>query len=132
VLAVIAPIYFISRTTGWLTLAERYPSTGTPPAARTWLGYGVFRGWMGYNGALIVSSDATALYLSTWPLFSWCHPAIQIPWREVSELREEGGFWGARVTIRTIGAPDVDFALRPRTFALVRDDAKQAGVPGNY
>jgi hypothetical protein len=125
-------LYVLSRVTGWQRLAERYPSVGMSPEPHTRLGYGVFRGWLGYNGALVVGSDAGGLYVGTWAIFSWCHPAFYIPWSEVSEIRTEGSGWNERLAIRTVGAPEIDFALRPPTFARVRDDAKQAGVPGEY
>ena len=125
-------IYVLSRVTGWQRLAERYPSQGEPPPPSTRFGYGVFRGWLGYNGALVVGSDAGGLYVGTWWIFSWCHPAFYVPWSEVSEIRREASGWNARVAIRTVGVPEVDFALRPPTFAGVRYDAAQAEVPGEY
>ena len=128
----VAVLYALSRATGWQRLAERYPCIGVPPEPHTRFGYGVFRGWLGYNGALVVGSDAGGLYVSTWAIFAWCHPAFYIRWSEVSEIRAEGSGWNERRAIRTVGAPDIDFALRPPTFALVRDDALEAGVPGQY
>lgn len=125
-------IYLIARTGGWHALAKRYPLRGPFPPPRTRFGYGVFHGWMGYNGALIVASDELGLYLRATPvLLSWCHPPIYIPWSEIERIELTSG-WDKAYRIRTLQAPEVNFALRPGTFAHIREDAKRAGVPGEY
>src|SRR5262249_29450096 len=60
---ILMPLF--ARVGGWTELAEGYPSDGEGPRRRMWLGHAVFRGWVGYNGALIVASDARGLFLST-------------------------------------------------------------------
>ena len=126
-------IVAISRYSGWNLLAEHYPASGDFPRPSKWMGYGVFRGWVGYNGGLIVASDASGLYLRTWPiLLSFCHRRIFIPWSGITGIEERSGWSGVVVAIRTRRATEVDFALRPGTFAVVRDHAKAAGVPGDY
>ena len=125
-------LYGLSFLTGWRRLADRYPALRIPPAPATRFGFGVFRGWLGYNGALVVGCDTEALYVRTWWIFAWCHPAFVIPWREVTSIEPEGRGATARLRVRTSGAPDVDFALRPQTFAHVRDYARVAGVDGDY
>jgi hypothetical protein len=128
-----AIIFVLSRYGGWSTLAERYPLRGPFPRPRTCFGFGVFRGWVGYNGAIIVASDAGGLYLRGWPvLLSFCHAPIHIPWSEIQQIETRSGRCGEAYRIRTLQAPEVDFALRPQTFALVREDAKRAGVAGSY
>jgi hypothetical protein len=128
----VGSIYLIARTSGWQTLAERYPLRGPFPPPKTRFGYGVFRGWMGYNGALIVASDESGLYLRTTPiLLSWCHPPIFIPWSEIERI-EQTFRWDKVYRIHTRQAPEVNFVLRSGTFDLIREDAKRAGVPGEY
>jgi hypothetical protein len=125
-------VFLLSRASGWSTLADAYPLLGAFPATRTWLGYGVFRGWIGYNGCLILGSDQTGLYLRTWPLLSIFHAPVFIPWSEIREIDPPSGWLGAANRLHTVRAPDLDFALRPSTFELVREDARRAGVPGRY
>jgi hypothetical protein len=119
-----------SRLSGWRVLAERYPLRGAAPAPRTRLGYGVFRGWIGYNGGLVLGADARGLYVSAMPvvLAPW-HPPIFIPWPEIAEFRARRIMWSRCYGIRLRGAPEVDFALRQRTFERVRADAQRAHVP---
>jgi len=133
-LTLLSPFLFmgwLARVSGWTRLAAQYPDDGRMPERRMWLGYAVFRGWVGYNGALIVASDARGLFLRALPvLLSWAHPPVFIPWAEIERI-EHGGRWYGRVhEIHTRRAADVRFALRKRTYAFVRDDARAAHVPG--
>jgi len=127
-----AILYLIARTGGWHALAERYPLRGPFPKPGTRFGFGSFHGWVGYNGALIVASDELGLYLRATPvLLSWCHPPIFIPWSEIQRIELTSG--GDKVyRIHTAQVPEVNFALRPGTFAVIREDAKQAGAAGEY
>jgi hypothetical protein len=120
----------LARLSGWRTLAARYPGGDSAPAPRTRFGYGVFRGWIGYNGGLIVAADLRGLYISAMPILlaPW-HPPIFIPWEEITEIRGRRIFWSRCFGIRMRGAPEIDFALRRRTFELVRADAQRAHVP---
>jgi hypothetical protein len=129
----VGAIYLISRTSGWQTLAGCYPLRGEFPRPKVWMGYGVFRGWIGYNGAIIVASDAMGLYMRATPiLLSFCHDPIFIPWSEVTQITKEGGLLSQGYRITTRQAPEVRFALRSGTFDAVRDDARAAGVAGDY
>jgi len=126
-------LVLISRYSGWNLLSEHYPGDRAFPPPSKWLGYGVFRGWVGYNGGIVVASDSQGLYLRAMPIIlSFCHRRIFIPWSDVVGI-EKRTHWARQVlAIRTRRAAEVDFALRPSTFAVVRDDALSAGVPGDY
>jgi hypothetical protein len=126
-------MFAISRFSGWALLAERYPLYGAFPKPKVRLGYGVFRGWVGYNGGIIVGADPTGLYLRAMPvILSFCHAPIHVPWGDVTEIEPPSGLFGSGYRIRTVRAREVDFALRAGTFAAIREDARQAGVPGRY
>ena len=46
-----------SRLSGWSRLAAAYPGRARPANPRRWFAYGVFCGWLGYNGGLVVGVD---------------------------------------------------------------------------
>ena len=123
----------ISRYSGWNLLAEHYPGYGDFPRPSRRMGYGVFRGWLGYNGGIVVASNVKGLYLRGMPIImSFCHRRIFIPWSDVVGIERHSRWSGEVYAIRTRRASEVDFALRPSTFAVVRDDARNAEVPGEY
>jgi hypothetical protein len=129
----VALIYLFSRISGWQTLSQRYPLRGTFPQPKVYLGYGVFHGWLGYNGAIVVSSDRSGLYLRGMPVvISFCHDPIFIPWSEVTQINRRKSLLAQDYRIVTAQAPEVNFALRSRTFAYVREDAQAAEVAGDY
>ena len=123
-------LWGFSRLSGWSTLAARYPGTASPPAPRTRFGYAVFRRWIGYNGGLVLAADTRGLYISAMPivLAPW-HSPIFLPWGEITEIRAQRILWTRCFGIRTRRAPEVDFALRRRTFERVRAEAQRAHVP---
>lgn len=126
-------IFLISRLSGWQRLADAYPGVYDPPQPVVRLGYGVFRGWIGYNGGIVVAADQRGLHLRAMPIvLSFCHAPISIPWSELREVRARRRLFGTDYALRTGRAPEVDFAFRGRTFGSLRERFRQAGVPGDY
>ena len=79
-------LFALSRYGGWSQLADRYPARGAAPTPATRFGYAAFRGWVGYNGCIVLAADDTGLHIRTWPFFSLVHAAILIPWGQVLEI----------------------------------------------
>jgi hypothetical protein len=135
-LALLVPfglIFVLSRVSGWSTLADLYPLQGDSPRPLVRLGYGVFRGWIGYNGGIVVSANERGLYLAAMPIvLSLCNRPIFIPWSELRAIRMRRTMFWPAYALHTARAPEVDLALRPGTFAPVRPFALRAGVPGDY
>ena len=126
-------IYFISRYSGWHTLAAHYPLRMPFPKPSDRFGYAVFRGWIGYNGGVIVAADSRGLYLRAMPVvLSFCHSPIHIPWSEIRLIESRRGFFSGAYRIHTVRAPEIEFALRRITFDAIRDSARRAAVPGEY
>ena len=126
-------LFVLSRASGWPALADRYPAPPVRPEPLVRLGYGIFAGWIGYNGGIVLSADERGLYLSAMPLIlSWCHAPVFIPWAEIQEIRPTKRLWSTVYEIHTLGASEVDMALRASTFAPARPFAAAAHVPGSY
>ena len=129
----VAIIYVFSRVSGWNTLAEHYPAREPPPAPRKWNGSGVLRHWMGYNGGIVISSDARGMYLAAMPIIlSFCHRPIFVPWSEIREIRRARSLMSEGYQIETLRTPELEFMLRPSTFEFVKQNARSAGVKGDY
>lgn len=118
----------LSRMGGWAVLAQRYPGLSDAPRPRLRFGYGVFRGWCGYNGCLVVSADQRGLFLSVWPILAIGHAPIFIPWSEVREVRRANLRGRSIYRLVTARAPEVDFALRGRAWEFVKPHAESARV----
>lgn len=130
VAAPFATLFAISRVGGWSRLAARYPAAGPAPKPLTSFGYGAMRGWVGYNGGLIIAADDAGLHVSTWRfLLSWCHPPVFIPWSQIADLRARKRLWANYYRLDLKGAPDVDFALSAGDVGLLRSRLEQAGIP---
>jgi hypothetical protein len=118
----------ISRLGGWAALAERYPMTGEPPAALCRFGYGLLGRWCGYKGCLIVSADQRGLYLRLWPVFSFGHAPIFIPWAEIQEIRRKSLWLLPMYRIVARGMPEAELSLYGRSWTVVRPHAEAARV----
>ncbi|UPT74176.1 MAG: hypothetical protein M0D55_20575 [Elusimicrobiota bacterium] len=126
-----ATMFAISRLSGWPRLASRYPDRGAArPRSLTLFGYGTMRGWVGYNGGLILGADDAGLHVATWPvLMSWCHAPVFIPWTQIADLRAKRRLWKTYYRLDLKSAPDVDFALSAADVGLLRPWLEKAGVP---
>src|SRR5512137_495641 len=119
-----AVIFLLSRVSGWRTLADRYPCHEPMPVPRKLFGYGVFRKWIGYNGAFMVAGNYRGLYLFPLPvLLSFCHKPILIPWSEITMIRVRKVWKSEAFEIHTRRAPELDFALQKGTFEFIRESA---------
>jgi hypothetical protein len=136
VLAPLAVLLFVlvllgalSRLSGWSRLADAYPGRAQAARPRRRWGYAVFRGWIGYNGCLVVAADERGMDIAGMPLLlTFGHPPIYIPWSEVIQIRWRRILWMPCYGIRTRRAPEVDFALHRRTFEFVRPQALRAQI----
>ena len=93
----------------------------------------MFRHWIGYNGGIVISSDTRGVYLAAMPLIlSFCHPPVFIPWSEIREIRKARSLMSEGYELDTLRASDVRFMLRTSTFDFVKQNARDAGVKGDY
>ena len=118
-----------SLVSGWRLLARAYPCPGGCPTPKMRFASLIFRGWFGYNNGIIVSADARALHLTPWPvILAPTHPAVAIPWGEISSITRREAWYGLSFEVRTRGVPELRWGLRPRAWEFVREAALSAGV----
>ncbi|HEX5037309.1 MAG TPA: hypothetical protein VFX30_09155 [bacterium] len=85
-----AVVFLISRISGWAGMAKRYRLEGGEFPNRRY-GSASIR-IANYKGVLRVGHDRKGLYLGVNVLFRAGHPNLFIPWRDVTEIRQESGF----------------------------------------
>ncbi len=88
-----------SHMSGWASLAQAYRLTGDFPAQRWSFQSAAMRWYAHYGSCLTVAADSTGLYLSVWAIFRMFHPALFIPWSEIS-VRSSKILWSRVVEFR--------------------------------
>ena len=75
-------IWLISIISGWHRLAQRYRAT-QPATGKKWVSqYGYVNGGR-YGNVLNITTNAEGIFLETITLFSFNHPRLFIPWRDL-------------------------------------------------
>ena len=119
----------IAHLAGWPKFVARYPAVPDPPKPTVVMGYAVFNGVVGYNGAMMLGTDERGLHIRTWPVLSWFHDPVMIPWSEIAEVGQRKRFWLKQNVIVLKSLREVDFALRASTFEKLRPAFEKARVP---
>jgi hypothetical protein len=111
----------ISYIGGWSTLATRFRFT-MPFLGKKWrLQSGQMRLFAGYANCLTLGCNQDGLYLAILPLFRFRHPALLIPWDEITICRTQGLFF--RYVRFGLGR-ELDIPLRLRS--RIADELKNA------
>ena len=111
----------ISRLTGWARMASHYPVMGAF-TGKIWRfqTIGTRRG-MGYKGSTNVGADSRGLHLSLFFIFRFGHPAIFVPWRDIT-ITEKQVFKSKELELRFRKTED----LPVRIFAELGDRLAEA------
>src|SRR5690349_17095457 len=78
--------YLIAVTAGWRLLAKRFRLQGDFMGRKWNLQSARMRWLVQYNNALTVGADETGLFLVPFILFRVWHPALFVPWVEITAL----------------------------------------------
>lgn len=118
-------VVLIARIGGWAQLAREYP-------ARTQLGDRRFRfqsGRMrlgsGYGSCLMIGSDPAGLYLEVLFLFRPGHPALFIPWSDVTVRDDRKSIRGG-VALGFSRVPEVPLVLAGKLVEQLADASSGA------
>lgn len=90
---------------GWRKLARRYPAY-TPPDGPKFNFQSGKLGWAAYNNCLTYCAAFNGLYVAVFPLVSFGHRPLLIPWGEIRAAEEKRVFFRSYAVL-TIGAPEI-------------------------
>jgi hypothetical protein len=89
----VAVCFLIAQMGGWAELARHYRATDSFDGERWHFRSARMRLNGHYNGCLTVGANPQALYLSVLFLFRIGHPALCIPWQEISVTTGKTLWW---------------------------------------
>jgi hypothetical protein len=78
---------YLSRISGWTTLAEHYRTNAAPEGKLFYFKSGRI-GRINVNNALIIGLCPDGLYVSMFPFFRYAHPPLLIPWGQIRNIRQ--------------------------------------------
>jgi hypothetical protein len=110
-------VLLISVISGWRRLAGYYRAT-MPFTGQKWAWQMGWFGWARYRGVLTVGADTTGLYLELMPLFRIGHPALFIPWSDMT-TEERTGFLFPVIDFQFSQVPGVTLSLMRGTAERV-------------
>jgi hypothetical protein len=103
--------WLISQAGGWAELAHTYRAS-EPFSGETWSFQSAQMRWlMNYNRALTIGASPAGMYLSIFPLFRVGHPALFIPWQDIT-IRARKYLWFRIYEFNFREARSVPFRIR--------------------
>jgi hypothetical protein len=116
--------HLIALASGWKKLSNRFRLQQTY-SGPTWKWQSaLMRRFAAYNNCLIVGADQMGLFLSIMVFFRPGHPALFIPWNEVTVTRTDGILTDL-VEITLGHSEQVPFKIRGSLASKLRDAAGQ-------
>ena len=113
-------MYWIALVGGWRLLAKRFRLQGTF-AGEKWTGQSAAMRWLTrYNNVLTIGADSAGLYLSPFILFRAWHPALFVPWSEITDVRETRFLFSKFVVMRLGRVEEIPFRIRASLAAQIR------------
>lgn len=113
-------MYWIALVGGWRLLAKRFRLQGTF-AGEKWTGQSAAMRWLTrYNNVLTIGADSAGLYLAPFVLFRAWHPALFVPWSEITDVRETRFLFSKIVEMRLGRVEEIPFRIRASLAAQIR------------
>jgi hypothetical protein len=121
-------VYMISLASGWRTLARRFRSQ-QPFNGPVWRWDGGTMRFARYNNCLTLGADPIGVYLSTMLLFRPGHPALFIPWTEVT-VGSQTTLFGEYVQLKLGSEERIPFTIRPTLAERLKNAAGRSWPQG--
>jgi hypothetical protein len=113
-------MYWIALVGGWRLLAKRFRLQGTF-ASEKWTGQSAAMRWLTrYNNVLTIGADSAGLYVAPFVLFRAWHPALFVPWSEITDVRETQFLFIKFVKMRLGRVEEIPFRIRATLAARIR------------
>ncbi len=116
---------------GWRLLAQRFRAPGDFNGQKWRMERASMRFGCHYNNILTVGADQFGLFVATFILFRPGHPALFVPWTEISVERKTQLFFFKVVELRLGRSENVPFAIR-ESLAAKLEAAAGSGWPTGY
>jgi len=123
--------YWIALVGGWRLLAKRFRLQGTFLGQKWNMQSVRMRALSHYNNALTVGADNTGLFIVPFILFRAWHPALFVPWTEITVRKTTQLFFFKSVVLRLGRSEQIPFAIRPKLAARI-EAAAGTGWPTGY
>jgi hypothetical protein len=102
---------------GWARLAQHYQAR-SPFVGKKWHMRTGHMGWVGYGNCLTIGSNYYGLYLAILPFLRVGHPALFIPWDEISTSKSKW-FWLSYLNFTFARTPSVTFGVPERLGNMI-------------
>src|SRR6267154_5082411 len=127
----IAIAYWVALMGGWRLLAKRFRLQG-PFLGETWHMQSASMRWLtNYNGALTIGADTTGLFIVPVFFFRVWHPALFIPWTEITATSRTQLYFFKVVELRLGRAEEIPFRIKG-TLAAKIEAAAGTAWPAGY
>lgn len=124
-------MYWVALTGGWRLLARRFRLQG-PFLGEKWRMQSASMRWLtNYNGVLTVGADTTGLFIVPFILFRAWHPALFVPWTEITATSKTQLYFFKVVELRLGRAEEIPFRIRA-TLAAKIEAAAGPSWPAGY
>lgn len=113
-------MYWIALVGGWRLLAKRFRLQGTF-AGEKWTRQSAAMRWLTrYNNILTIGADGAGLYVVPFVLFRAWHPALFVPWSEITDIQETQFLFIKFVMMRLGRAEEIPFKIRASLAAKLQ------------
>lgn len=123
-------MYWMALASGWRLLAKRFRAQGEFPGQK-WKMQSAHMRWLtGFNGCLTVGADKAGLFMVPFVLFRIWHPALFIPWTEITAREKTVFLFFNMIELRLGRSEEVPFTISKDLAAKVQAAAGSSWPSG--
>lgn len=112
--------YWVALMSGWRLLAKRFRLQETFTGQRWRMQSARMRWFSQYNNVLTVGADTAGLFMVPFLLFRAWHPALFVPWSEITGIRETKFLFVKFVEMRLGRVEEVPFRISASLAAKIQ------------